>query len=530
MLETPSPRSRWGIVGWIFVVVTAAIYGVLLFLSAHARWENFDPALFDYGKVAQILEGPFLRGVAYPDPVYYYVWIYVPYVLLLFPFYALFRCPEVLMVWHATVHACCLPLLYLWGRRLFRSPLPAVAIALLFVFSPLVGVHALFGMKGESLFIALFLLAAYLAHTERWRGALVISLLACFTKIDALPVLACWGGYHCWRGNGLFGRRLLMAVGGMLLLMIAGAGVMYLATGVPMRVGQLHLAQAAGDSVVYLRGGWQQAALFIQWLFLPFLAPTVLLLGLFNFLYLLYSLPAFNAVPEIQDLLVFHNPLAPQAHTEFSILLGVYFLALLLGAGRLLDRLGDRLPRVSRRLLENGLAVVLLLTGWLGYAAFPPDAFGPLPLTGRFDAAAYRATPRDRLAWEMVARLPPEEQGVVSSAFFERAWHSNGVRRLSTDLNFANNHRYVLLDLFAYSADMPREIFLEKTREALNAAYFQLTDYKDGILLLTYGEATAENARLGHWIDAHHDLLSRNFRSPEMYLEMIGTKGNEQTE
>lgn len=501
----------------MFILAAAAGYGLLLFLSAKARWDNFDPALFDYGKVAQILEGPFLRGIAYPDPIYYYVWVYVPYVLLIFPFYALFRCPEVLMVWHAAVHACCVPLLYLWGRRLFRSRLLAAAISLLFVLSPLVGVQALFGMKGESLFIALFLLAAYLAQASKWRSALVVSLLACFTKIDALPVLAMWGTYHWWRGNKRFGRRLLLAVGGMVTLMIAGAVLIYLVTGVPIRISQMHLNQMSSAPLVSWRGVWQQLALFVQWLFIPFLAPGVLCWGLVNFLYLIISLPTFNSVPEIRSLLVFDNPLAPQAHTEFSILLGVYFLALLFGVKRLDDWLVVRLPHLSQRLLETGLAVVLLIVGWLGYAAFPPDAFGPTPLTGKFTAAAYQATPRDREAWRMVAQLPPEEQGVVSQAFFERAWHANGVRRLSTDLNFANNHRYVLLDLFAYTTDMPRETFLDKTREALNAGYFRVAVFQDGFLLLVYGEATGENEAVSRWIDANHQWLSRNYRSPEMY-------------
>jgi uncharacterized membrane protein len=495
---------------WVFVLALGLSYGVMIFVLTRAKWYGYDAALFDYGKVMQILEGPFTLGVEYPDRMYYYTWAYTPFMPLLFLLWAAFHTPETLMVFQATVLAACPPLLYLLARRRFQTTWLALVPSVLFTISPLVNMNAVFGFNGEMLFVPLFLLLALFVDLGRWRAALLVAVLACFTKVDVLPVLFLFGGYYYLRRRGGFGRRLMALSVGFGALVFAVAGLIYLATDVPPRLGQFHLSAASLSPGALAAGLTSQLVLFAQWLFVPFFAPQVLLFGVVNFVYMVLTIPTLQNIAEIRELLAFTSPVMPLLHPAHTPLIAVYFLALVEGLRRMIESAANRWPHTGRRRIEGVAAAALLTNGLFWFFFFTPTNLGPLPMTADFDARHYATDARDATAFSMVDALPREIEGATTMVLFERTYRAGGVRRLSPDLDFAHLQHWALFDLFARTIDMPRDVFLDKVDEALAYPCFEVAEYRDGFLYLVEGEAGVLNDRFREWLVFYREELSAN--------------------
>lgn len=490
----------------VLVLVIALAYAATLVRIVSAKWNNLDPALIDFGKVCQVLNGPFTRGVEYPDRVYYYTWAYAPFLLGLFPFFALFRSPFLLMVFQALVFASCLPLLYLLARRYFQTLWPAIAFPLLFAMCPMVNLNATVLFSGEKLFVPLLLLTVYLLETNRTQAALLTAALSCVTKIQVLPVLLLFGFYH-WRWqHHYFGRRLMKQTAFFLLAMLLGALLVYAITGKPMRFSQLHLGQATLNPLAYAQGTASQILLFVQWAFLPFLAPEVLGWGLMDFAYLIVSWPTYTQIPDVRSLLTYSSLAVPLLHPAQTSLLAIYFLAFLVGTRRLVRWLSRRFG-ASAPTLEKILVALLLPAGFAWYLLATPNQAGPFPLTVGGNPAFFTQTARAAEGMALVQSLPQRELGVTSTVFFERAWASAGARRIAPGISFDEHYEYGLFDLYDRSGIMTPGEYVQQIVSVLNSDIFRVVYFHNGFLLLRKGPPDQRNQEAVQWILAHQNEL-----------------------
>jgi hypothetical protein len=496
--EARRDRDRPTPAGWfarIALAVLAVAYSAIHFTLVRAKWDGFDVAQFDLGPFCSLLEGVFYPGMPYSDPNYPFVWFYCPFTLLYFPIYAATRSVVVLIAYHTAINTAILLVLYLLGRRVFRSPPAALAFPFLWAMNPLSAALALLGLRFENLFILLLLAAWYCLETGRVRATKGLALLACLVKIDVAPVLLIAGALLLLRRRRI--GKTFLAVGLAFPAIIVTAAFLYsTATGGLPRWDQFH----AGNSLLplgeYVRIAGRHALALGQWMFLPLLAPEVLLLGAVNFVYLVVSTPAFNRIPEARELLVFSSSLVPQVHSALSVLLGVYFLAFVVGVRRLLDaarRLaGDRAGLT--RAVESAVALILVAAGVFVYRAYTPRELGPVPFTPDFDATYYCETKRSATGWATIAALPRDQQGVMDFVGYQRAFRLPLAQRVFDGTIRPRDFRYAWFDLSRPAPDLSADVRPAWVRAFLTDGDFRVTTFENDILVLTRGPAGERRA------------------------------------
>jgi uncharacterized membrane protein len=369
------------------VWLAACAYAILLSLASIDRHERFETGGYDLGIFDQgvWLLGQGLRPFSTIRGRDLLADHFQPALVLLAPLGALEITPAALLVLQSVLLAAAAPPLYSLARYHLAAPKLALAVALLWLASPLTQWANLFDFHPETAVPVLLVLAALQLSHRRTGRFIALAVAASLFKEDISLVFVAWGILLALQGQGRLG--LVLAAGGALWFGLATQVV------IPAFGGNLdyYSARFGGD-----RGSSLGAVLLsfvghplrtIEDVSVPANAKVLLVLvlasgglALFAPALLLPALPAVSAnllsAYSYQHELQFHYHLIPAA---------VFAIASAEGAG-VLQRRGGRLTRTAAALLTAG-------------------AFAPSP---RSDPRA-RSCARDQAARERALALIPRD-------------------------------------------------------------------------------------------------------------------------
>lgn len=246
---------------------------------------------------------------------------------------------------------------------------------------------------------------------------------------------------------------------------------------------------------------------FMPLLFLPFLAPEILVGLLGDLSYVLLTSSSVADVTWMKNLkaaagerIFFHN--------NMIIVVVVMFGAAAFGLRRFLDGVGRW---KSIRWMLGFLLVILSL--WHHYANASVNA-GLIPFTKGFNWKYYQKCEHARVideAWDHVpdgVRVKAMQQlfGLQGSRM-ERYYHFS----FSPDGQVFD---WVLVDLFAFSYMEERQDTLRNIRGYLTMNDFGVLFFQDGVVLMKRGYSTEKNQEVLKFMEENQQNLTKNFLNP----------------
>lgn len=411
-----------------------------------------------------------------------------PIFFLLLPFYALRPDPTTLLVLQSIALGLAAIPLYLIAHNRLGHAVPALAVGLVYLASPVVHDINIVNEFHEVAFaIPLLFLAFFAVETARWRLYWVAVVGALMVKEDVALVVAALGLYvafaagHRRQGLATFLAATIWFIVVVELVMPAlrgslgpvpfvgyeylGDGIFGIAWGVLTRPGELLEVMTAAPKREFLK--W----LFLPVGFLALLAPRVLFVALPGlFLILASTNPSTYAI--------FERYVAPA--------LPFIFIAAVFGVERLAGW-GERLARRTRNLMQCGvlaLAVVPLVAGTF----YSQQQLGKHP-----DSLLSRGepSPHAALAMGLASAIPSGASVVIEDhRLLDRASQRRDLFYLSARSPFAD---YVLVDRrVAPITHIPGEDRATFTESIIRSGEYQPLFCQDGLALYGHNDRSVQ--------------------------------------
>jgi len=535
-----------------FLALAATAYALVFAWLSVARYQTFYAALNDLGMYTQQLWGN-LHGHWFLCSTYglrgdtMLAEHFMPLILLLTPFYALWQDPRTILFIQALAVALATLPLYGVALRLGLDRRVGLLLAGSYLLHPLLQVATLYDFHPDA-FVPLFALGsfwAFLALDERlqskgrsesditsrpfpWRIAiayflLLILWLSC--KEDSMFGVVMLGFYVI-----VFRRRFLLGLATAALGLAWGMLAMQWI--IPHFRGEPY---SHVDRYYYLVQpfGWSPeegsflAAFAKVTLLHPvyllgqiFAAPKVLallkqfgpvfflsLLGPKEFLIVLPALLA-NLLSDGYEQYEFrlHYPFAMLPFVYISALVGLRNLSGWLGARG--DRYEGRAQTTSRTLAPPSPQLILAVLAFLTSATLC-RWFGETPLSRPFGTSKVWRTPHHRLAGEFLNGkvLPPEASLSAQTGLAAHASHRRAIFEFP-DLGDRRPSRkpaeYILLDAQAPTWPLSAREYVHRVGELLEQGSYGVVKTKGGYILLRRGHSTELNAAAREMLERYH--------------------------
>ena len=526
------PRTKSELLAAVLVALITLAFGAFGAIILYAKWQNFDSHLLDFAKAA-LYDERLIQGVPFSYKIVYYSFFYSAFNSLLLPFYMIFRSVSLFFVVHLVCFTLAIPLLYRIARQNLVGVTLPLAVVVGYALNPSINMLVIGIMRLEALWLICFLLTIYFVNAKRPNAALTAASIGCILRMDGIPAFFLLGLTFILTKRSAVGRRIMTNSIVVFVILSVLIVVFRLISGISPSLNQLHLnnilGSAEGSSIFNnLKGAassllnlksYAHLAIALQLLLLPLFAPAYLLPAAFSVLYVVVSSESFYAIPEVRSLAMPNTFMVPSIHSHDTFILPIFFVAMIYGVRTLYSWL-SRLCTTREKFLatiRGFFGGALILSFFFVHWFYATPYMGPIPLTPHFNWDYYRQTPHSRLAWRMLDRLPKDVPGFIQFSFAER----NDKYLLAVEVypttEITPQTQYALFDLYAFSANMPKEKLLEKIRDALTRKDFYADHFEDGIILLKRGEPNEKNKKILDYIDENWDWLSKNLDNPYRY-------------
>jgi len=521
----PHPPRRYA----RFLAGAILVYAALFTWLAIARYQTFHAALNDLGMYTQQFWGNlhgrwFLLsgyGLARDTMLGEH---FMPLILILTPFYALWQDPRTILVLQTAAVALAVVPLFAIARRYGFDRRVALLFAGSFLLHPQVQVGTLYDFHPDA-FVPLFALGAFwalLALDERLaRRTDPHAVARPFPRRLVLLYALCVFLWLTYKEDALFGVAML----GLYAMVFRRRPMLGAATAL---VGIAYGALAIGWIIPHFRGetyghigryyyllepfGWtpDDGSFFLSFIKISLAHPLhmagqllneprvqglLILFGPVLFLPFLGPKELLIAAPAIALNLLSSNP--PQhefaLHYPFAMLPFVYVSALvgLRNHSQWIARRRERAatdappdarPRLAPAFAPAAAALLIALVLCL--------SFGETPLSRAFAPETVWRTAHHRLADEFLKQTPPDASLTAQAGLAAHATHRLEIFEFP---HVERNPEYVLLDYAGIKWPLSEEAYPAKVREFLQEGRYGVVRAEDGLVLLRRGHATEKN-------------------------------------
>lgn len=498
----------------IFVVVLTLAFAVTALWICRAKWINHDPYFLDFAKTARYYEH-FIQGVPIENKFFYYGLLYSGYHLIVGPIYAAIRSPAVIVAFHVVGFSVCIPLIYAVGKRHLGRAVPAAVFALGFALNPAVD-SMVIGFQRVEIWSGAALLATIWAFDRKkppW--ALAAATIGGICRIDAIPAFVMLGVVYWISKRRDDARRLIVRSLVTLGVLVAAIGIMRVVLGGGASADQLHMFGAAESGpiadrvarIVLHPGSYEHLRLLAHVAFLALLAPLWLLPALPSFGYMILTTSNLASMEIVRNLLSPDNILVRHMHTHFVIVLPVLFVAAIMGVKRL-TRVGQN-GEDGRVVIRRSRVVSAFLFAFFVaiHVAFAGGPMGAVPLTPGFRFGAYADTPHAAVLRDVISTLPRDRFGVLGFSISERAAHLPLTREFYKLEDVDARAQYVVFDLFAFSANIPKSELVQGIEAILRRDDFCVTRFEDAVIVLERAPRTARSDEVLAFIEMNRATI-----------------------
>ncbi len=527
-------------IGITAVFLMVIYYGLLFSCLNFQRYDNFDPTLFDpiaFNMYWNTAEGNFLdySGNSMPNFSSNMALLH-PTLILLSGLYAVFPEPRLILALEAWAIALSILVVFALARQKLNGFLLPAALALSFGLNPWANYYSMLGNPLFALGTFFGLTALLFLRLRRMVPFIFAVLLACAQRPDfvALHFLL---GIYLWRmeRDRRFGLALvritLIWVAAFLIGAFFSQGDLFVEASNTFRLGAL--GDSLGDIVkniffhtdvllinIFILENVKNLLFLAPVCFLPLLSPRWLLPLALEVVYVALST---KGLIERQDFVNFRSLFNGAFHlpynSGFCILMPLVILAAIEGAHSLTTWLGTRL-KGKEEWIRPALAVTIAAGSILFHYWFTTPITGPVPWSREFNWNYYTVTDHARIGHRLIERIPEGASVIFSETLTHRDLYNRANMAQRIDYKEPCNpisHRYVLFDLFSYTAHETRDSCLDSIAAYVRSKRYGVLEFIDGYILMEAGADRGANNVVLEYIEEHRTELERNVFNPYLF-------------